>query len=90
MYTTVDLAIGYRFISCLLRHPRTGQVGVDLSLISDVREQHGGGGEPLFDDDDNDNGDDFDPPVKSVNVAVPSPNAREASGLSVSEPTKED
>ncbi|KAL3912675.1 MAG: hypothetical protein SGARI_001031 [Bacillariaceae sp.] len=88
IYSTVDLAIGYRFINCLHRHPRTGQVGVDMSLINDVVEQNGGGGEPLFDEDEDDE-DGFDPPVKSVNVAASSTNAREASGLST-EPMKED
>ena len=87
IYSTVDLAIGYRFINCLHRHPRTGQVGVDMSLINDVREQHGGGGEPLFEEDEDDE-DEFDPPLRSVNVLAASTNAGEASALS--EPMKHD
>eukprot|EP00539_Tryblionella_compressa_P019558 CAMPEP_0178867664 /NCGR_PEP_ID=MMETSP0747-20121128/5577_1 /TAXON_ID=913974 /ORGANISM="Nitzschia punctata, Strain CCMP561" /LENGTH=185 /DNA_ID=CAMNT_0020534559 /DNA_START=8 /DNA_END=565 /DNA_ORIENTATION=- len=54
IYTAVDLTIGYRFANVLFKNPATEDIGVDLSLINVVHEQHGGGGEPLLDDEDDD------------------------------------
>jgi len=34
----------------LLYRDSDGQLGVDVDLINDVREQTGGGGEPLIED----------------------------------------
>lgn len=67
LYTTFDLVIGYQFANVLMKHPKTGLVGVDLSLIHDVLEQHGGGGEPLADEEENELG----PPVDTVNFRTP-------------------
>eukprot|EP00804_Cyclotella_cryptica_P010378 CCRYP_020702-RB/>CCRYP_020702-RB protein AED:0.33 eAED:0.33 QI:0/0/0/1/0/0/2/0/272 len=46
VYDYVDLVIGYQFVNPLYRG-RTGKLKVDLSLINDVVEQNGGGGETL-------------------------------------------
>jgi hypothetical protein len=43
----VDLNVGYSFVNILYRNG-DGTLGVDLNLINDVREQHGGGGEALI------------------------------------------
>lgn len=40
--------IGYQFVNLLYRDPNDGGLKVDTSLINDVREQNGGGGEPLM------------------------------------------
>ena len=45
-YDHVDLCIGYRFCDILFREA-DGSLGVDSSLLNDVTEQAGGGGEPL-------------------------------------------
>ena len=43
----VDVNIGYEFVNILYRNS-DGSLGVDTDLINDVREQSGGGGEPLI------------------------------------------
>jgi len=40
-----DVAIGYRFVNMLYRDENDGSLKVDTSLLSDVMEQVGGGGE---------------------------------------------
>ena len=46
VYDYVDLCVGYRFCNALFRDA-DGSVGVDPSLLNDVTEQYGGGGEKL-------------------------------------------
>ena len=41
--------LGYQFVNTLYKDNDT--LRVDIDLINDVREQHGGGGEPLILDD---------------------------------------
>jgi hypothetical protein len=49
IYDYVDVNIGYQFVNILYREgDDTGALGVDIDLINDVREQSGGGGEPLI------------------------------------------
>ena len=50
IYDFVDINIGYQFVNILYRD-ENGSLGVDIDLINDVREQNGGGGEPLIIDD---------------------------------------
>jgi hypothetical protein len=47
IYDFVDINIGYQFVNLLYRDV-DGALGVDINLINDVREQQGGGGEPLI------------------------------------------
>lgn len=47
IYDFVDINVGYQFVNLLYRDA-DGTLGVDLDLINDVREQNGGGGEPLL------------------------------------------
>jgi len=47
IYDYVDVSVGYRFVNMLYRDPVDDSLRVDLSLISDVMEQGGGGGEDL-------------------------------------------
>lgn len=47
VYHMVDVNVGYRFVDALYRDHRDGSLRVDQSLINDVTEQEGGGGEPL-------------------------------------------
>jgi hypothetical protein len=47
IYDFVDVNIGYQFVNILYRDS-DGNLGVDIDLINDVREQVGGGGEPLM------------------------------------------
>ena len=47
IYDFVDVNIGYQFVNILYRDG-DGLLGVDMDLINDVREQVGGGGEPLM------------------------------------------
>lgn len=47
----VDVNIGYQFVNILYRDT-DGSLGVDIDLINDVREQDGGGGEPLMGEDE--------------------------------------
>ena len=47
----VDVNIGYQFVNILYRET-DDTLGVDIDLINDVREQDGGGGEPLMEEDD--------------------------------------
>ena len=42
----VDVHIGYEFVNVLYRDSDE-TLGVDINLINDIREQNGGGGEPL-------------------------------------------
>jgi len=52
IYDFIDVNIGYQFVNLLYRGDN-GQLKVDMDLINDVREQTGGGGEPLtFGEDD--------------------------------------
>jgi hypothetical protein len=46
VYDYVDLCVGYRFCDILFREA-DGSIGVDRSLLNDVKEQRGGGGEDL-------------------------------------------
>jgi hypothetical protein len=50
IYDFVDVNVGYSFVNILYRET-DGTLGVDLDLINDVREQNGGGGEPLIFDE---------------------------------------
>ena len=45
IYDYADVCVGYRFVNMLYRDPTDGALMVDASLISDVMEQAGGGGE---------------------------------------------
>ena len=47
VYENVDCVVGYRFCNVLYR--QNGSLLVDLDLLNDVKEQAGGGGEPLTD-----------------------------------------
>lgn len=47
VYNMVDVNVGYRFVNALYRNPNDGRLLVDQTLINDVMEQAGGGGEPL-------------------------------------------
>ena len=47
----VDVNIGYQFVNILYRDT-DGSLGDDIDLINDVREQDGGGGEPLMGGDE--------------------------------------
>lgn len=48
IYDFVDVNIGYQFVNLLYRDAKDGSLMVDTTLINDVREQNGGGGEPLM------------------------------------------
>ncbi|KAL3909865.1 MAG: hypothetical protein SGILL_007917 [Bacillariaceae sp.] len=61
-YTASDLVIGYRFANTLVKSKATGEIGVDLSLLNDVLEQHGSGAEPLIEEAK------FHPPLTMVDV----------------------
>jgi hypothetical protein len=50
IYDFVDINVGYQFVNILYRDT-DGTLGVDTDLINDVREQNGGGGEPLMVED---------------------------------------
>jgi hypothetical protein len=47
VYCLSDVCIGYRFVNMMYRDEEDGMVKVDLSVIDDVLEQYGGGGEQL-------------------------------------------
>jgi hypothetical protein len=47
IYDFADVNIGYQFVNVLYRDRSDGALKVDTTLINDVREQNGGGGEPL-------------------------------------------
>jgi len=47
IYDFVDVNIGYQFVNTLYKD-MDGTLKVDTDLINDVRQQHGGGGEPLI------------------------------------------
>jgi hypothetical protein len=47
VYDYVDMNVGYRFVNVLYRQLGDRSVRVDTTLINDVLEQFGGGGEPL-------------------------------------------
>ena len=46
VYDYVDVCVGYAFVNMLYRHD-DGAIGVDKTLLNDVKEQEGGGGEDL-------------------------------------------
>jgi hypothetical protein len=48
IYDFVDINVGYQFVNILYRDHQDGSLKVDTDLINDVREQAGGGGEPLI------------------------------------------
>ena len=48
VYENADCVVGYRFCNVLYRS-QDGSLRVDLDLLNDVKEQSGGGGEPLID-----------------------------------------
>jgi hypothetical protein len=43
----VDVNIGYQFVN-ILRQEGKGSIGVEIELINDIKEQRGGGSEPLM------------------------------------------
>ena len=47
IYDFVDINVGYQFVNILYKDT-DGTLKVDTDLINDVREQQGGGGEPLI------------------------------------------
>jgi hypothetical protein len=47
IYDFVDICIGYRFVNLLYRDERDGSLALDPTLLNDVTEQNGGGGENL-------------------------------------------
>jgi hypothetical protein len=47
IYDFVDINVGYQFVNILYKDT-DGTLKVDTDLINDVREQEGGGGEPLI------------------------------------------
>lgn len=47
IYDFVDINVGYQFVNVLYKD-KDGTLMVDTSVINDVQEQDGGGGEPLF------------------------------------------
>eukprot|EP00934_Nitzschia_sp_Nitz4_P004257 Nitzschia sp. Nitz4//scaffold178_size73299//61035//62764//NITZ4_005718-RA/size73299-processed-gene-0.36-mRNA-1//-1//CDS//3329539179//4247//frame0 len=47
IYDFVDINIGYQFVNILYKDT-DGTLKVDTDLVNDVREQYGGGGEPLI------------------------------------------
>jgi len=47
IYDFVDMNVGYQFVNMLYKDVE-GTLKVDTDLINDVRQQHGGGGEPLI------------------------------------------
>jgi hypothetical protein len=51
IYDHHDMNIGYRFVNMMYRDPRDGTLKVDTSVINDVVEQAGGGGEALHVED---------------------------------------
>ena len=48
IYDFVDINVGYQFVNVLYKDESTDTLKVDTELINDVREQKGGGGEPLI------------------------------------------
>lgn len=48
-YDFVDVNVGWRFAEMLVEDDKTQSLGVNLEVINDVREQHGGEAEPLTD-----------------------------------------
>ena len=48
IYDFVDINVGYQFVNILYRDQQDGSLKVDTDLINDVKEQAGGGGEPLI------------------------------------------
>jgi len=47
VYEYADMNVGYRFCNMLYRDLRGGNLSVDETLLNDVVEQRGGGGEPF-------------------------------------------
>jgi hypothetical protein len=52
VYDFIDVNVGYRFVNPLYRDLDDGSLRVDTSLINDVTEQAGGGGEPFTNNDE--------------------------------------
>ena len=48
IYDFVDINVGYQFVNVLYKDESNDTLKVDTELINDVREQKGGGGEPLI------------------------------------------
>lgn len=48
VYDFIDIAFGYQFVNALYQGRRDRVLKVDMSVINDVVEQPGGGGEPLL------------------------------------------
>jgi hypothetical protein len=48
VYDYVDMNVGYRFANVLYRNMGDGSLRVDTTVINDILEQVGGGGEPLI------------------------------------------
>ena len=48
IYDFVDINVGYQFVNILYRDANDGSLQVEIDLLNDVREQNGGGGEPLI------------------------------------------
>lgn len=48
IYDFVDINVGYQFVNILYRDASDGSLQIDIDLLNDVREQNGGGGEPLI------------------------------------------
>lgn len=48
IYDFVDLNVGYQFVNILYKDNKDHTLKLDIDLLNDVREQNGGGGEPLL------------------------------------------
>jgi hypothetical protein len=48
IYDFVDINVGYQFVNVLYKDESNDILKVDTDLINDVKEQNGGGGEPLI------------------------------------------
>lgn len=47
VYSYNDINVGYRFVNLLYHDKRDDRLNVDISVLNDVNEQAGGGGEPF-------------------------------------------
>lgn len=45
IYDSIDVLVGYQFVNMLYNNPSDGALRIDPNLISDVKQQDGGGGE---------------------------------------------
>ena len=50
IYQYVDMTVGYTFVNVLAKN-KEGKIYVDTSLLNDVKEQRGGGAEPIAEKD---------------------------------------